>query len=422
MPLARIANTCLRALTRSPLARDPKIGCPDQPHFDTRQLLGRCPVPADEELLVASIQDRSILVTGAGGSIGSSLCRSILQCRPRRLILVERSEFALYEITQHLERLKSHDPAIGQIEIVSCLADAGDRPRMTSIMKERQVDVVYHAAAFKHVHIVEHNEIEGIRNNSFATWRTALASIDAGVSLFVLVSTDKAVRPAGLMGATKRLAEMVLQSLAAEHEAGTRRPRFSIVRFGNVLGSSGSVVPLFARQIRDGGPVTVTHPDATRYFMSIEEAADLVIQAGSITGARKHTTESDIFILDMGSPVKIIDLARRMIRLAGKSHDSRSRRDARIDIIHTGLRPGEKMIEELVLGENLEPTRHPGIMRTNCRPVAWSVLESHLHRLEAATDRHDVRDARNLLERIVPDYRPAGDSVQRLNCVAGTPT
>ena len=406
MSLARIANTCLRALTRrSSVHRS--VHCTLPAAFDAAKLLGRQPVPANDSLLESSIRDRSILVTGAGGSIGSALCQSIVRHRPRKLVLVERSEFALYEITKLLEELKTSNPEIGQIELVPCLADAGDRPRMTMIMQESHVDVVYHAAAFKHVPIVERNEIEGIRNNSFATWRTAMASIDAGVSLLVLISTDKAVRPAGIMGATKRLAEMILQALATNVQACGAEPRFAIVRFGNVLGSSGSVVPHFASQIASGGPVTITHPDATRYFMSINEAADLVIQAGSIAHSMGPAQENDIFVLDMGEPVRIDDLARRMIALTGKTCRSASVPSGDIEIVHTGLRPGEKLNEELGTDEVLQTTDHPGILRSACTPIDWPTLEAHLHRLEAATDRHDVRNARALLEHIVPDYHPA---------------
>lgn len=408
MSLARIANTCLQALTRR--SADHRSAHHTLPAFDAAKLLGRQPVPANDSLLESSIKDRSVLVTGAGGSIGSALCQSIVRHRPRKLVLVERSEFALYEITMRLEELKAGNPAIGQIELVACLADAGDRPRMTSIMRERQVDVVYHAAAFKHVPIVERNEIEGIRNNTFATWRTAMAAIDAGVSLLVLVSTDKAVRPAGIMGATKRLAEMILQALATNVQTPGTAPRFAIVRFGNVLGSSGSVVPLFAAQIASGGPVTVTHPDATRYFMSISEAADLVIQAGSIAYCKEHAQESNIFVLDMGEPIRIDDLARRMIVLAGKTCRTAADPSGDIEIVHTGLRAGEKLNEELVFSEALQATEHPGILRSPCTPIDWPTLEAHLHRLEAATDRHDVRDARTLLEQIAIDYRPSRTS------------
>lgn len=379
---------------------------------DVAALLGRAPVPADEQLLADSVGNRSVLVTGAGGSIGSALCAHIINQRPRRIVVVERSEFALYTITTQIEQQLADELAAGYIQLVACLADAGDRPRMTSIMRQNQVEVVYHAAAFKHVPIVEHNEIEGIRNNAFATWRSACAAIDAGVSLFVLISTDKAVRPAGVMGATKRLAEMVLQSLQAHCDAKPSSPRFTMVRFGNVLGSSGSVVPLFNQQIQSGGPLTITHPETTRYFMSIDEAAELVIQAGSLALPVHGGEGGEIFVLDMGKPLRIDTIARRMIRAAGYGKNA-------IPIKHVGMRPGEKLHEELVLGDNLEPTLHSAISVSYTRAFDWSALEANLHRLEAATDQHDVRSARLILAEIVTDYSPQPTESFRS---AGTPT
>ena len=385
----------------------------DRDWIDHVKLLGRSPIRADTELIDQAIRGRSILITGAGGSIGTGLCQTIARHRPRRIVLVERSEWALYSITKLLEEMKRREPETGQIEVVSCLADCGDRPRMTSIMRERDVEIVYHAAAFKHVPIVECNEIEGIRNNSFATWRTALAAIDADVSLFVLVSTDKAVHPVGVMGATKRLAERVIQSLALEMASKAQGPRFSIVRFGNVLGSSGSVVPLFAQQIARGGPVTITHAEVSRFFMSIPEATDLVVQAGAIAQEGPLRANSgEIFVLDMGKRISIRELAEHMINRAGyRVGKGRDRgRPGEIDLQITGLRPGEKLHEELALGDGLRATTHPNILSCASERIAWERLEASLHRLEASTDRHDVREARRLLEEMTPDYRPLSES------------
>ena len=383
----------------------------DQAWINHNSLLGREPIRPNEALIDQAVRGRSILVTGAGGSIGTGLCRSIARHQPRKLVLVERSEFALYSVTRMLEELKRQDPDAARIETVPCLADCGDRPRMTSIMREQDVEIVYHAAAFKHVPIVERNEIEGIRNNSFATWRSALAAIDADVSLFVLVSTDKAVHPVGMMGATKRLAERVIQSLALECTLKSQGPCFSIVRFGNVLGSSGSVVPLFEEQIASGGPVTITHPEVSRFFMTIPEATDLVVQAGAITQERSHAAGSgEILVLDMGKRISIMQLARHMIRRAGLRVGKGHGRPGEIDIRITGLRPGEKLHEELALGDGLRTTNHPHILTCTSERITWDELEPVLHRLEAATDRHDVREARRMLESITPDYRPFMES------------
>jgi FlaA1/EpsC-like NDP-sugar epimerase len=351
------------------------------------------------------------MITGAGGSIGTGLCRTIARHRPRRIVLVERSEYALYEITKVMEELGRAEPEIQRIQVIPCLADCGDRPRMTSIMREREVEIVYHAAAFKHVPIVERNEIEGIRNNSFATWRTAVSAIDADVSLFVLVSTDKAVNPVGVMGATKRLAERIIQSLALEVISKAHGTRFSIVRFGNVLGSSGSVVPLFEQQIARGGPVTITHEQVSRFFMTIPEATDLVVQAGAIAQEESNRTSSgEIFVLDMGNRISIRELAVHMITQAGHRVGDGRGRPGEIDLQITGLRPGEKLHEELALGDGLRPTTHPNILSCASTRIAWEQLEASLHRLEASTDRHDVREARRLLEEMTPDYSPLSES------------
>ena len=319
--------------------------------IDLDDLLGRDPVPPHPELIDRCITDKVVMVTGAGGSIGAELCRQILEAGPRELVLLDNSEYALYRIERELRamqlRLGSHIPT------VCLLGSVRDQARMETIFRTFSVQSVYHAAAYKHVPMVEHNVAEGIANNIFGTWHAAEAARHAGVETFVLISTDKAVRPTNIMGASKRFAELILQGLAGE-ETDTR---FCMVRFGNVLGSSGSVVPLFREQIEAGGPVTVTHPEVSRYFMSIQEAAQLVLQASAMG------TGGDVFVLDMGEPVRIVDLAKRMIRLSG--HEVGTARDDGdgVDIEFIGLRPGEKLHEELLLGTSVSGTGHPMIMR-----------------------------------------------------------
>jgi FlaA1/EpsC-like NDP-sugar epimerase len=412
MNFARIAGNLITRLRGHDRSQRPSAPGPGASEFiDYSSLLGRSAIRSDSRLIEKSIRGRSIMITGAGGSIGTGLCRTIARHRPRRIVLVERSEYALYEITKVMEELGRAEPEIQRIQVIPCLADCGDRPRMTSIMREREVEIVYHAAAFKHVPIVERNEIEGIRNNSFATWRTAVSAIDADVSLFVLVSTDKAVNPVGVMGATKRLAERIIQSLALEVISKAHGTRFSIVRFGNVLGSSGSVVPLFEQQIARGGPVTITHEQVSRFFMTIPEATDLVVQAGAIAQEESNRTSSgEIFVLDMGNRISIRELAVHMITQAGHRVGDGRGRPGEIDLQITGLRPGEKLHEELALGDGLRPTTHPNILSCASTRIAWEQLEASLHRLEASTDRHDVREARRLLEEMTPDYSPLSES------------
>lgn len=319
--------------------------------IDLDDLLGRDPVPPHPELIDRCITDKIVMVTGAGGSIGAELCRQILEARPRELILLDNSEYALYRIERELRaiqlRLASHIPT------VCLLGSVRDQARMEAIFRTFAVQTVYHAAAYKHVPMVEHNVAEGVANNIFGTWHAAEAARHAGVETFVLISTDKAVRPTNIMGASKRFAELILQGLAGE----VSDTRFCMVRFGNVLGSSGSVVPLFREQIEAGGPVTVTHPEVSRYFMSIQEAAQLVLQASAMG------TGGDVFVLDMGEPVRIVDLAKRMIRLSG--HEVGTARDdgEGVSIEFIGLRPGEKLHEELLLGTSVSGTGHPMIMR-----------------------------------------------------------
>jgi len=359
-------------------------------------LLGRDPVPPRPELLRACIEGKSVMVTGAGGSIGSELSRQIARLGPKRLVLFERSEFALYTIENELQAEWQ-----GRLEIVPILGSVCRQRRVKAVLSALEVDTIYHAAAYKHVPLVEYNPIEGIRNNLFGTLKTALAAQECGVETFVLISTDKAVRPTNVMGASKRMAEMVLQGLAAQGS----KTRFTMVRFGNVLGSSGSVVPLFRRQIKAGGPVTVTHPEITRYFMTIPEAVELVLQAGAMGKG------GDVFVLDMGEPVKIVDLARKMIRLSGLAVRDESNPEGDIEIVFTGLRPGEKLYEELLVGDNVIGTEHPMIMRAEEDFLSWPKLEKHLDRLDRACRRFDLETVKAILLEIVDGYRPQCDSV-----------
>ena len=367
--------------------------------IDVHDLLGRDPVPPNPALMSACVSGKSILVTGAGGSIGSELCRQILDLAPRRLILLESSELALYEIDREMRSI--NDRNVHRVEIVALLGNAHHKHRVREILVAYGVHTVYHAAAYKHVPMVEHNMIEGIHNNIFATYNTAEAAMECRVETFVLISTDKAVNPTNVMGCTKRVAEMVLQGLQ-QRGSGTR---FCMVRFGNVLESSGSVVPLFREQIREGGPVTVTHPDVIRYFMTIPEAAQLVIQAGSMGSG------GDVFVLDMGSPVRIADLAKRMIQLAGYTVRDEKNPDGDIEIRFTGLRPAEKLFEELLIGKNVTGTEHPRILRAMEHSLTWDQMRHVLDELAQCSTRFDCERAREVLLRAVPEYRPT-DKVQ----------
>ncbi len=361
-------------------------------------LLGRDPVPPHPELMDRCISGKVVMVTGAGGSIGSELCRQILLSGPRELVLLDNSEYALYSIERELKQLMA--AASIEIEMVALLGSVQDQRRVESIFRTFAVQTVYHAAAYKHVPIVEHNIAEGVANNVFGTWHAAEAARRAQVETFVLVSTDKAVRPTNIMGASKRFAEMILQGLA-QQDSGTR---FCMVRFGNVLGSSGSVVPLFREQIARGGPVTVTHPDVTRYFMSIAEAAQLVLQAGAMG------TGGDLFVLDMGEPVHIVDLARRMIQLSGyeMSHDKHL--GEHIDIEFIGLRPGEKLHEELLLGNNVTGTGHPMIMRAEEECLPYRQIQQYLAELVSYCDDMDCDGITSVLGAAVSGY--SGNEVE----------
>ncbi len=358
-------------------------------------LLGRDPVTPQSRLLGVSIRGKCVMVTGAGGSIGSELCRQIIQEEPNQLIMFELSEIALYDIEREL-----HSAVVNKalkVKLVALLGNAQHRAHILEIMKIYGVQTVYHAAAYKHVPIVEQNFVEGINNNVLATWNTAEAAIEAGVETFVLVSTDKAVHPANIMGASKRFAEIVLQALQMRQQTTC----MCMVRFGNVLGSSGSVVPLFSKQIRIGGPVTVTHPEVRRYFMTIPEAASLVLQAGSMAKG------GEVFVLDMGQPVKIDDLARRMIALSGLTVRSEEFPDGDIAIEYTGLRPGEKLYEELLIGENVSGTEHPMIMRAFERAPSWLEVQQLLSEMRKALEQFDCDRIRDVLVSAVPEFHPA---------------
>jgi FlaA1/EpsC-like NDP-sugar epimerase len=367
----------------------------DLREIDVEDLLGRDPILPNRSLLDASIRGKTVMVSGAGGSIGSELCRQIVLLAPKQLILFENSEFALYNIDRELQAVAESRKL--DVRIHAVLGNAHHKYRVRDVMQAFGVQTVYHAAAYKHVPIVEQNLVEGVHNNVFSTWHAAEAALETGVETFVLISTDKAVNPTNVMGATKRLSEIVLQALQTQ----APRTRFCMVRFGNVLGSSGSVVPLFQEQIRRGGPVTVTHRDVRRFFMTIPEAAQLVLQAGSMG------TGGDVFVLDMGQPVEIDELARRMIKLAGLTVRDASNPDGDIEIEYSGLRPGEKLFEELLIGSNVTGTEHPMIMRAIEPSPSWEEAREILAELAIALNRIDCRQVMALLEKAVREYRSA---------------
>ena len=377
-----------------------EVRADDVREVGVRDLLGRDPVNPEEKLITGNIRGKTVMVTGAGGSIGSELCRQIIRIGPAALILFERSEHDLYLIESELiamaERLY---PDLGAKEdfIVPILASVTVQQRIESVCQAFGVQTIYHSAAYKHVPMVEKNPLEAIQNNVLGTYTAAMAAIDCGVETFVLISTDKAVRPTSTMGATKRFAEMILQGLSCRENIKTR---FSIVRFGNVLGSSGSVIPLFRKQIKNGGPVTVTDPQIIRYFMTISEAAQLVIQAGAMGYG------GEVFVLDMGQPVKILDMARKMIHLSGLQVKDAENPDGDIEIVYTGLRPGEKLYEELLIGENVSPTEHPLIMSADESSTAWEKVHDHIGLLSEAVQVSDVMAARMSLVDTVTGYSP----------------
>ena len=362
--------------------------------IDIEDLLGRDPVEPNKKLLDIIIKNKVVMVTGAGGSIGSELCRQIIQNEPKVLVLFELSEFNLYAVHNELENFIAEKNL--KVELKPVVGSVQREHRLEVIMSTFGVQTVYHAAAYKHVPLVEHNVIEGVRNNVFGSWYAAEAAIKAKVETFVLISTDKAVRPTNVMGASKRMAEVVLQGLA-ERQSTTR---FSMVRFGNVLGSSGSVVPLFRQQIKNNGPVTVTHPDIIRYFMTIPEAAQLVLQAGTMG------VSGEVFVLDMGEQVKIADLARKMIRLMGLEVKDEKNPDGDIEITYTGLRSGEKLYEELLIGDNPQGTEHPRIMKAQELSLSWPEVEQVLEKLDKACHDFDCDSVWSVLEETPLGFSP----------------
>lgn len=377
-------------------------------------LLGRDPVPPRPELMDANIRGKVVLVTGAGGSIGSELCRQIIRHRPDTLVLFELSELALYTIDDEMKAVAERERL--DVKVVPTLGSIQDTNRIETVLASFGVQTIYHAAAYKHVPLVEENVIEGLRNNVFGTLTTARAATAAGVEDFILISTDKAVRPPNVMGASKRLAELICQALAEEGPT-----RFSMVRFGNVLGSSGSVIPRFRAQIEAGGPVTVTHPHITRYFMTIQEAAQLVIQAGAMARG------GDVFVLDMGEPVRIVDLARRMIKLSGLTpylKDGGGEADGDIAIAFTGLRHGEKLYEELLIDADTTVTSHPLILTARERHIPWAELQDILDRLLVCCEAQDIESIRTLLKSAQTGYDPSAeiaDLVWSAGKLAGEP-
>lgn len=355
-------------------------------------LLGRHEVEANNILLQKNIANKVVLITGAGGSIGSEISRQVLNHSPKKVLLLDSSEFGLYQIKQDLDSLD------GDIEIVAYIANVLNKKRVRSICNTHNVDTIYHTAAYKHVPLVESNPFEGVYNNIFGTKFCLEAAIDESVETFVLISTDKAVRPTNIMGATKRFAEMILQAYSHESSKKTNT-RMTMVRFGNVLGSSGSAIPLFQKQIKEGGPVTVTHPDITRYFMSISEAAELVIQAGAMGEG------GDVFVLDMGEPVKIMDLAERLIRLSGLEVKNDFNLDGDVEIIFTELRPGEKLYEELLIGNNVRKTEHSQIYQAKESQLTMVELVASLRKLEEACEIEDIDSLKEIFEETVHGYK-----------------
>ncbi len=396
-----------------------RVRISDLHDLDMNDLLGRAVVPPEVGLLEKNIRDQVVLVTGAGGSIGSELCRQIIKFSPKSLVLFDSSEHSLYLIYEELKKVvtglngdysanSGNDqdllphPAL-PIKLVACLASVRDSDLLRKIFMAHQPTTVFHAAAYKHVPLVEQNPAEGIRNNVFGTLTCAQASLECGVRNFILVSTDKAVRPTNIMGASKRIAELVLQAMADIKD--DHSTNFSMVRFGNVLGSSGSVAPLFSAQIAAGGPITLTHSEVTRYFMTIPEAAQLVIQASAMA------VGGDVFVLDMGEPVRIHDLAVKMVYLSGLLVKDEAHPHGDIEIEVTGLRPGEKLYEELLIGDNPQPTAHPKIMKAHEEFLSWGDLQQELERLNIALDACDAQLIRAMLKKLVPGYQPNDDAL-----------
>lgn len=402
-----------------------RVRVSDLHDLDMNDLLGRAVVPPEIPLLEKNIRNKVVLVTGAGGSIGSELCRQIVKFFPKSLILIDNSEHSIYLIYEELKRIldglgedckKEVDGCHLNLaslcslpDIVPYLASVRDADLLLKIFKDHQPATVFHAAAYKHVPLVEQNVAEGVRNNVFGTLTCAQVSLECGVSNFVLVSTDKAVRSTNIMGVSKRIAELILQAMADLVIKGDRLTNFSMVRFGNVLGSSGSVAPLFAAQIAAGGPITLTHSEVTRYFMTIPEAAQLVIQASAMADG------GEVFVLDMGEPVRIYDLAVKMIYLSGLLLKNDANPHGDIEIKVTGLRPGEKLYEELLIGENPQPTTHPKILKAHEEYFSWDYLLQELEKLDLALDTHNDKLIRGVLKKLVPSYQQNSDLVNQRN-------
>jgi len=389
-----------------------KVKVEDIREVGINELLGRVPVEPDQVLLNANINGKVVMVTGAGGSIGSELCRQIIKLDPNLIILFERSEHDLYLIEKELLEVAQKSHSEKQNRVIPILGSILDQNRVETVCQAFGVETIYHTAAYKHVPMVEKNPSEAVRNNVLGTYRVAQAAINSGAETFVLISTDKAVRPTSTMGATKRFAEMILQQLAEQKKSSTR---FTMVRFGNVLGSSGSVIPLFREQIKNGGPVTITDARVIRYFMTIPEAAQLVIQAGAMGEG------GEVFLLDMGEPVKIVDMAKRLIHLSGLEVMDDENPEGDIEFIYTGLRPGEKLYEELLIGENVFPTRHPLIMAANEDCLSWEALSNYLAQFERSIESNDVERSRKLLVESIKGFTPqceVADLVQEKNLKA----
>jgi len=405
----------------SVLVRD-HVGIADLHELEIEDLLVRELAVPDESLLQKQVRGGVVLVTGAGGSIGSELCSQILKRAPKILLILELNEFALYSVQRELlSQLKcevdNENDSSKSVRllprVIPLLGSVQDEGRLNILVQAWKPQVIFHAAAYKHVPIVEHNPAEGLKNNVFGTLAVAKVAINNEVPNFILVSTDKAVHPTNIMGASKRLSEMILQALAAEHSitfksmdssvTTIRRTHLSMVRFGNVLNSSGSVIPLFRKQINEGGPVTLTHKEVTRYFMTIPEAAQLVMQAGAMSGKEEG---AEVFVLDMGGAVKILDLARRMIEMSGFRVKDMDCPDGDIAIDVTGLRPGEKLFEELLMGDNVQLTEHPRIIKAHEEFIEWKYLESYLDALRLTIERNDIEGMQLILQKIVKGYRP----------------
>ena len=384
-----------------------KVTTSDIRDLEVEDLLDRDTILPNQKLLDKNVNSKVVLVTGAGGSIGSELCRQIIKLNPQKILLLELSEFALYQIRAELEEIKFKLKINDQIKIVPLMGSAQDELRIEEIIKTFKPNTIYHAAAYKHVSIVEENIFEGIKNNVFGTLNTAKIAIANNVSDYVLISSDKAVRPTNIMGATKRLAELCLQALF-DDSSKMNKTKLCMVRFGNVLDSSGSVIPKFKKQIRDGGPITLTHEEVTRYFMTIPEAAQLVIQAGAMAYG------GDVFVLDMGEPVKIKDLAKKIILLSGLSLKDKNNPDGDVKIDIIGLRPGEKLYEELLLGDDPKETEHPKIKRAEDPLIPWSQLEHHLKKLKGLIQDGKIKETSDFLQKIVKDYKSNGEIVDQI--------